>query len=107
MRLLLPAAVLLLIHFTPTSIGAPIAVSAPVTQPPDSFSSEAKRSLSLKAREPTKALDEAAKAKSALGQPTDYAHVDLEGMLSDLTIPSEVNPNSNKTATATKTQDAA
>ena len=106
MRVLLPAAILLLIQLVPSSIAAPVAVPAPTAQPSSSFPNVADRSLPLEAREPAKTKGQATKAKAKHGTPTDYAHVDLEGMLGDLVIPQEIKTNSSSTATATKTAAA-
>lgn len=103
MRVLLPTAVLLLIHLVPTSIAAPVAVPAPTARPSSSFPDVVDRNLPLEAREPSKAKVHASKAKPKPGTPTDYAHVDLQGMIGDLVIPQEIKSNSSSTATATKT----
>ena len=100
----LPAALLYLIHFTPISIGAPMAVPAPTALPLDTLPSLEAPDIPLEAREPTKVKPQAHRAKPALGQPTDYAHVDLEGMIGDLTMPSsETKSNSSSTSTASET----
>ena len=102
MRVFLPTAVLLLIHFIPNSIGAPLALPVPTAKPSSTFPNVKDGSLPLEAREPTKTEPEA--KKPALGQPTDYAHVDLEGMLGDLVMPQEIRTNSSSTATSTSTK---
>lgn len=100
MRVLLPAAVLLLIHFTPASIGAPLALPVPTATPSSTFPSVDDGNSPLQMRESTKTQP---KRKPALGQPTDYAHVDLAAMI-DLEMPSEVVRNSSSTARATSTK---
>ncbi|KAL8797747.1 MAG: hypothetical protein Q9195_000099 [Heterodermia aff. obscurata] len=98
------SAILILIHLVPTSVAAPVAVPAPTAQPSSSFPNVADRSLPLEAREPAKIkAQEATKAKPKPGTPTDYSHVDLEGMIGDLVIPQEIKTNSSSTATATTT----
>ena len=107
MRVFLPAAVLLFIHLTSISIGAPVAIPAPTAQPSNGLPKVEDRSLSDKATKSSRSEIHASKAKVALGQPTDYAHVDLEGMIGDLVIPSEhgkTNSSSETTSTMTKTK---
>ena len=103
MRLLLSSAILLLVHLAPMTIGAPVAVPAPTAQPSRSFPSIEDGSLPLEGREGTKTHVKAEKAKPPLGEPTDYSHVDLQGMLGDLVIPQEIKTNSSSTATRTST----
>ncbi|KAG7006321.1 hypothetical protein G7Y79_00015g039110 [Physcia stellaris] len=112
MRVLLPAAILLLVNMVPISIAAPVAVPAPTAQPSSSLPDVDDRSLPLEARLPTKTNSKAAKGKPRLGQPTDYAHVDLQGMIGDLRLPQEIKTyadsksNSNST-TSTSAKSSA
>lgn len=108
MRVLLPAAILLLVNMVPILIAAPVAIPAPTAQPSSSLPNVEDRSLPLEAREPTKIDTKAAKAKPRLGKPTDYAHVDLEGMIGDLRLPQEIKTFSNSNSTtATSTKSSA
>ena len=101
MHVFLPSAVLLLIHLTPLTLGAPLALPVPTAQPSSTIPSIEDSSVPLEAREPTKT---SSKKKAALGQPTDYAHVNLAAMLGDLPpIPQEVRKNSTTTARSTTT----
>ena len=102
MRVFLPAAVLLLIHFTPFSTGAPLALPVPTAQPSSTFPSVNDGSPPLDTRESTETKP---RRKPALGQPEDYAHVDLAAMI-DLEIPSEVRKNSSSTASSTSSSTA-
>lgn len=114
MRVLLPAAILVLVNMVPISIAAPVAVPAPTAQPSSSLPALDDRSVPLEARVPTKTNSKAAKGKAGLGRPTDYAHVDLQGMLSDLRLPqydqtndsTSSKSNSNST-TATSAKSSA
>ena len=101
MHVLLPAAVMLLIHFTPLTLGAPLPLPVPTAQPSSTIPSLEDGSVLLEAREPTKT---GSKKKPAMGQPSDYAHVDLAAMLGDLPpIPQEVRKNTTTVTRSART----